>query len=71
MDNRFLSSLLKHYQWQLSIHTAVGIALVTVISRHILMLVPTLRAARRLNDDAYRHKMEQPNYAANQQWNRR
>lgn len=71
MDFRFLTSIMEHYHWQLSLLTALGIAVVTMAGKQLLMLVPEFRAAGRLNDAAYKQKMERPNYAANQKWNRK
>jgi sterol desaturase/sphingolipid hydroxylase (fatty acid hydroxylase superfamily) len=71
MDTRFLVPILGNYQWQLSLYSAIGIAAVTLIGGQIVRLVPTLKDASRLNDEAYQSKMERPNYAANQKWNRK
>jgi sterol desaturase/sphingolipid hydroxylase (fatty acid hydroxylase superfamily) len=70
MINSFFAMLVQHYHWQLSLYTALGIVAVTVIGKQLLMLVPTLRAAAKLNKDALQNKMEKPVYAANQKLNR-
>jgi len=56
---------------QLSLYAAIGIAAVTMAGKRLLLLVPTIRKAQILNRDAFRKKMEKPNYAANQKWNRK
>ncbi len=71
MNILFLASIAEHYHWQLSLLTAVGIAALTLLGKQLLMLVPAFRDARRLNETAYKHKMERPNYVANQKWNRK
>ena len=71
MNTPMLASLLESYQWQLSLYTAIGIAAVTIVGKQLLLLVPTIRETRRLNQAALATKMEKPNYAANQKWNRK
>lgn len=71
MQTPALASLAAAYHWQLSLYTALGIAAVTVIGKRLLLLVPTVREAQRVNQAAYAEKMEKPNYAANQKWNRK
>jgi sterol desaturase/sphingolipid hydroxylase (fatty acid hydroxylase superfamily) len=72
MDAPFWAALAEDYQWKLSL-----IALVSIFAGGFLFkliakaLVPTFREASQLNRDTYRQKMEKPNYAANQAWNRR
>lgn len=67
----FLASLAQSYHWQLSLYTALGIAAVTILAKQLLLLVPAVREAKRLNDEAYAAKMQKPAYAANQKWNRK
>ena len=71
MNTTALTSLLGAYQWQLSLYTALGIALVTLVGKQLLLLVPTIRETRQLNKAAFEAKMQKPNYAANQKWNRK
>lgn len=71
MSSPLLASILEHYHWQLSLYAAIGIALVTFLGKRLVLLVPEFRAARALNQDAFRKKMERPTYAANQKWNRK
>jgi len=71
MDTSFLASLLEHYQWQLSLYAFAGIAVVTLIGKQLLLLVPELKEAYQLNQKAFQEKMARPNYAANQKWNRK
>lgn len=71
MDS-LLTSLAAGWHWQLSLLAALGIVAVTLLGKGVLLLVsPTIRAARDLNAAAYAAKMENPRYAANQRWNRR
>lgn len=67
----FFTSLAASYHWQLSLYSALGIAAVTLIGKRLLLLVPTFREAQRLNTAAFAEKMQKPNYAANQRWNRK
>ncbi len=66
-----LAPLLAQYHWLLSLYAGVGILFVTVAGNRLLRLVPAFRAAHQLNQDTYSKKMERPNYAANQAWNRK
>ena len=69
--NTIFASLLANYQWLLSFYVALGIVAVSLIGRGISSLVPTFDAARRLNTQTYKTKMERPSYAANHKWNRK
>jgi hypothetical protein len=71
MDSAFLAALGAQYQWQATLLTGVLIIAITLIAKRAMMLVPTFRDAARLNSDTYDRKMERPNYAANQAWNRK
>lgn len=71
MDTHLLTSLAQAWHWQLSLYTALGIAAVTVIGKQVLLLIPTVREARRVNREAYASKMLKPAYAENQKWNRK
>lgn len=72
MDTSLLASLQEHYHWQLSALTAVCIFGVSFIAKRVLTaLVPTIRDASQLNAETFARKMEKPNYAANQAWNRK
>jgi sterol desaturase/sphingolipid hydroxylase (fatty acid hydroxylase superfamily) len=71
MHNPILASLLEHYQWRLSLIALAGILLTSFVTGRLALLVPTFKAADRLNKDAYQKKMEKPVYAANQKWNRK
>jgi sterol desaturase/sphingolipid hydroxylase (fatty acid hydroxylase superfamily) len=66
-----LAEVAANYQWQLALYAGVGIGLVTLIGGQLAKLVPTFRAAARVNKATYAKKMERPNYAANQLWNRK
>jgi len=68
----FTAWIAEHYQWKLSLITLVSIIAVTIIGGRLLVyLVPTFREAAALNTQMMRKKMEKPNYAANQKWNRK
>jgi len=69
MDTSFLAPLMEHYNWQLSFYAAVAIIALGFVAKNLLMVVPTFRETSRINKEAYRQKMEKPNYAANQKWN--
>ncbi len=71
MESSFTASLVEHYQWQLSLVTLAGIFGLSFIGKKLLMLVPALAEAERLNADTLREKMQRPSYAANQKWNRK
>jgi sterol desaturase/sphingolipid hydroxylase (fatty acid hydroxylase superfamily) len=71
MDSRFAASFFEHYQWQLSLYAAIGIAVVTIVGKQVLLRVPAFREARQLNVEASQKKMERTGYAANQKWNRK
>jgi sterol desaturase/sphingolipid hydroxylase (fatty acid hydroxylase superfamily) len=71
MSNTILTWLQEHYDWQATLLAAVGIAALTLIAKQLVLLVPTVRAAAERNQEAYLKKMERPNYAANQKWNRK
>ncbi len=65
-----LHSILANYHWQASLVAGVSIALSLVALNWLLGLIPTFRKAQALNKATYAKKMERPNYAANQKWNR-
>jgi sterol desaturase/sphingolipid hydroxylase (fatty acid hydroxylase superfamily) len=71
MNSPILAWLLEHYHWRLSLLTGAAIFGATFAFNHLLRLIPAFKAAHRLNDDAFRAKMEKPVYAANQRWNRK
>jgi sterol desaturase/sphingolipid hydroxylase (fatty acid hydroxylase superfamily) len=62
-----MSVLLAHYQWQLSLLTAVSVGIAVLALKLLLSLIPTFRHAHRLNRDVYEAKAQKPAYAANQQ----
>lgn len=63
--------LAANYDWKLSLLTGLGIAAVSIVAKYAFALVPTFRAAGKLNRDTFRKKMERPAYAENQMWNRK
>jgi sterol desaturase/sphingolipid hydroxylase (fatty acid hydroxylase superfamily) len=71
MNSQFVASLVADYQWKLSLMAFVGIMALYMAAGQVLKLVPTFKAAALVNKQAYREKMEKPNYAANQRWNRK
>jgi sterol desaturase/sphingolipid hydroxylase (fatty acid hydroxylase superfamily) len=71
METAFFDTLLSHYRWDLSIIAAIGIAAATFLGKQLLLLVPEFRHAHGMNKNAYDQKMQRPNYAANQKWNRK
>jgi hypothetical protein len=71
MVSSTFETLAAGYHWQLSLYAAIGIALATFIGKRIVLLVPAFREAYRLNEDTAQVKMQKPNYAANQKWNRK
>lgn len=71
MDASFFDTLIANYHWQLSLVTLVGILAFQFLGKQIVLLVPAFRAEHTRNQDTYKAKMEKPNYAANQAWNRK
>ncbi|MDE2595462.1 MAG: sterol desaturase family protein [Sphingomonadales bacterium] len=72
MNNPLIASLATHYEGTLSLIAAVAIIALSVAGGKLLtMLVPPFREAARINAEAYATKMQKPNYAANQAWNRK
>jgi sterol desaturase/sphingolipid hydroxylase (fatty acid hydroxylase superfamily) len=72
MNSPMLSSLLEHYNWQLSLYAFVGIMALSFGGKQLLTaLVPAFRDASQANAAAYQEKMKRPNYVANQKWNRK
>lgn len=70
MDTSLFSSILEHYQWQLSLYAFVGIMAVTLIGKQLLLLIPTIKATQALNKESAEKKMSREFYAANQKKNR-
>lgn len=70
MNSTFLTSALEHYHWLWSLYTLLGIAALSLAVNGIKAVVPAFRDANRVNGDAFKTKMGQPHYAANQKWNR-
>ena len=66
-----LSSLAERYDWLATLYAIGGLAMLTAVGKLITQLVPTLKAANRLNRDTLARKMERPSYAENQAWNRK
>ena len=71
MNGAAMTWLQAHYHWQLSLITAVAIFAMTALLGKLVQVVPTIRAASKANAEAFATKMAKPNYAANQQWNRK
>jgi sterol desaturase/sphingolipid hydroxylase (fatty acid hydroxylase superfamily) len=70
MHTPFLEALKENYHWQLSLLAFVGIMASSFALNRGLALFPTFKAAQQLNEADFRKKMEKPEYAANQKWNR-
>lgn len=70
MDTSLFSSILEHYQWQLSLYAFVGILAVTFIGKQLLLLIPGIKQIQRINKEAADKKMSREFYAANQKKNR-
>ena len=49
----------------------IGILALGWLGKQLVLLVPSFKEAHELNVGAYRDKMENPRYAANQKWNRK
>jgi sterol desaturase/sphingolipid hydroxylase (fatty acid hydroxylase superfamily) len=64
------SSILQQYHWQLSLYALAGIVAATLIGKHLLLLIPTIKRAQLANQAAAGKKMSRESYAANQKWNR-
>jgi sterol desaturase/sphingolipid hydroxylase (fatty acid hydroxylase superfamily) len=71
MNQSILASLAANYNWQLSLAALAGIFGLQLVAKYLFRLVPTFRAAGRLNSETFQKKMEKPSYAANQMWNRK
>lgn len=71
MHTQFFTALFAQYHWLLSLYTGIGILAVTLLGNKLLGLIPTFGAAQKLNKETFQKKMEKPNYAANQAWNRK
>ncbi|MCW1429674.1 sterol desaturase family protein [Novosphingobium sp. JCM 18896] len=69
--NSALSSLAENYQWLATLYAIGGLIFTTLAGKLITQLVPTLKAANKLNKDTLAKKMERPSYAENQAWNRK
>jgi sterol desaturase/sphingolipid hydroxylase (fatty acid hydroxylase superfamily) len=70
MGTVLLESLIGHYNWLLSLYAGLGIVAVTLAGR-LLRLIPAFGSAHKLNSQTLAKKMERPNYAENQRWNRK
>ncbi|MEZ5737439.1 MAG: sterol desaturase family protein [Novosphingobium sp.] len=71
MDSPFLASLVENYRWDLSLYALIGITALGWLGKQLVVLVPAFKEAHELNVGTFRQKMEKPNYAANQKWNRK
>ncbi len=60
-----------NYQGLLSLITFIGIMALTQGFGLLARLKPSVNAAYQVNKDTYKAKMAKPNYAANQNWNRK
>lgn len=71
MESPLLASIVAHYEWKLSLIAMVAIFATSFLGGKLFALVPTIGAAVKLNADTLATKMQKPNYAANQKWNRK
>jgi len=71
VDATIITSILEHYHWQLSLYAFAGIMIVTFVGQRLLLLIPTVGSAQKLNTDAAAKKMAREAYVANQKLNRR
>ena len=71
MNSPFLAWLHENYHWDLSLYALIGILALGWLGKQLVLLVPSFKEAHELNVGAYRDKMENPRYAANQKWNRK
>lgn len=69
MNLAFLSPLLEHYEWRLSLATLVLIYATSFVAGKLLQMSPTIRDAVHTNKAAYQKKMEIARYRANQKMN--
>lgn len=71
MDTSFWQAIAENYHLGLSLATLAGILAVEFIAKRLVLLVPAFRTEHGRNVDAFKAKMEKPNYAQNQRWNRK
>ena len=71
MDTSIFASLLEHYHWQLSLFAGLGIVATVLIGKQLMLLIPTIKGAQKLNKDVADKKMQRKVYADNQKWNRK
>lgn len=71
MNSAFLTSLWADYHIGLSLIVFVAIMVISIFGGRAVSFVPALREAGAMNAAAFSSKMEKPNYAANQAWNRK
>jgi len=71
MHTPFLEALRESYHWQLSLIAFAAIMAATFALNRGLALIPTFKAAQQLNAETLARKMQKPEYAANQKWNRK
>lgn len=62
MDTSLLSTLLEHYQWQLSLYALLGIFAVHLAGRALIKLVPAMRETSELNKEAAKKQMAKSYY---------
>lgn len=70
MDTSIFSAILAHYHWQATLYVLLGITLATLIGKQLLLLIPTIRQAQKINKQAADSKMAREYYAANQKRNK-
>jgi sterol desaturase/sphingolipid hydroxylase (fatty acid hydroxylase superfamily) len=71
MNEFSFAAVASAYHWQLSLITLVAVFALTFVFERVMLVLPAIREARRVNLEAYAGKMQKPSYAANQKWNRK
>ena len=69
MNAEFFSSLLEHYNWQLSLITLVAVLGLPFILGKLVQVVPAFKEAAKMNKETFDKKMQIPRYKANQKLN--
>ena len=64
MDTSLLSTILEHYQWQLSLFALVAILAVHLVGRFVVGLIPALKETGELNKAAAEKQMAKSYYPA-------
>lgn len=72
MSSEILAWVQANYEWKLSLLAYACIMAISVLGpKLVTALVPTFRESAAMNKAAFEAKMQKPNYAENQKWNRK